>query len=125
MSWSATLFDDRGHIEGEWNFTHNCNGMINTILDSEYEQVSVAEEVFRFKTTERQPTWWKQLDDLDGEQSWVFLDTIIAGLESDPERFRKMNPENGWGDFDSLVKVLKAMREAIPNSWPSRWRVSG
>jgi hypothetical protein len=28
MSWDISLVDDRGHIEGDWNYTHNCNGMI-------------------------------------------------------------------------------------------------
>lgn len=28
-------------------------------------------------------------------------------LESDPERFRKFNPENGWGNYTNLVEFVK------------------
>lgn len=31
------------------------------------------------------------------------LDLLI----SDPERFRKFNPENGWGNYENLVKFVK------------------
>ena len=33
MSWNAYLTDDRGHTEGDWNYTHNCSGMIYAVLD--------------------------------------------------------------------------------------------
>lgn len=32
MSWDATLYDDRGHTEGEWNCTHNINRMANAVI---------------------------------------------------------------------------------------------
>jgi hypothetical protein len=32
VSWDATLIDDRGHVEGDWNYTHNCNRMIAAAL---------------------------------------------------------------------------------------------
>jgi len=36
----------------------------------------------------------------------------IALLESDPERFKAFNPENGWGSYDGFVKWLKNYLEA-------------
>lgn len=45
----------------------------------------------------------------------------IAKLRADPDRFRKMNPENGWGDYDGLLrvaeKVLDGCRE-YPDAKP-------
>jgi hypothetical protein len=32
MSWDVELIDDRGHIEAEWNYTHNTNRMIAAAL---------------------------------------------------------------------------------------------
>ena len=29
MSWDAFLIDDRGHVEGDWNYTHNINKMVH------------------------------------------------------------------------------------------------
>ena len=120
MSWDADLIDDRGHTEGEWNYTHNCNGMANAVLDPEYEQRTVFAEVFDRKHV----SWWKRLDGLSGPEGAALLDRIIRGLEADPERFRALNPENGWGDYDSFVKVLTDMRNAVPE-WPTTWSVSG
>lgn len=29
-------------------------------------------------------------------------------LESDPERFKKLNPSNGWGTYEGLVSCVRA-----------------
>jgi hypothetical protein len=108
VSWDATLYDDRGHVEGDWNYTHNTNGMINLAA------VRLSDE----------PTWWKQLDGMTGVQGAEYLRRIVKALEADPERFRAMNPPNGWGDYDSLLKVLREMRDTVLE-WPTRWHVSG
>lgn len=123
MSWDASLIDDRGHVEGDWNYTHNCNGMANAVLDPDYQQRSVAEEVFRF-VDKSHVSWWKRLDGLSGQEGRKLLDAIITGLEAEPERFRAMNPENGWGDYDSFLAVLREMCGAVPD-WQTVWSVSG
>jgi hypothetical protein len=121
MSWDATLIDDRGHIEIDVNYTHNCNGMANAVLYDDYEQQSVFDEVFR-------PTrlsWWKVLDGMNGEDSVAFLQRIIDGLEADPNRFRAMNPDNDWGSCDQFIALLKKMRDSVPTDWPTAWSVRG
>jgi hypothetical protein len=45
MSWDATLIEDRGHIEIDVNYTHNCNGMANAVIYPNYEQQIVVDEV--------------------------------------------------------------------------------
>lgn len=123
MSWDAYLHDDRGHTDGSWGYTHNCNGMANAVLDPEYEQRDTFEEVFKFKDKEH-ISWWERLDGLSGSDGAALLDKIITGLEADPEKFRKMNPDNGWGDYDSFLAVLKEMRDRVPE-WPTTWSVHG
>ena len=35
------------------------------------------------------------------------LRTGLAMLESDPARFQKLNPPNGWGNYDGLVRFVR------------------
>jgi len=40
------------------------------------------------------------------------LEKGLALLKSDPKRFQKFNPSNGWGDYDGLVKFVEKYLEA-------------
>lgn len=141
MSWDATLYvvtvvTDCGHCgqklpeprreESEarwWNHTHNTNGMI-----------AAAYEAVTREATEQcggplgpviGPAWWKRLHGASGEDGEAYLSAIISGLEADPERFRAMNPPNGWGDHDGLLGVLREMRDAAEEGTEYVWHVSG
>lgn len=111
MSWDASLeCGTCGHEIRQWNYTHNCNRMANRVLT---DIAHPGDE-----------TWWKLLNGMSGPDGAAFLAKIIAGLEADPETFRAQNPENGWGSYDSFVKVLSEMRDAVPEA-RSTWRVWG
>lgn len=118
MSWTAWL--ERWGETLDWNYTHNCNGMANAVLYDDYEQESVFAEVFQPK----RESWWKSLEGKSGQEGALFLDKIIKGLEAEPERFRAMNPDNGWGDYDSFTAKLKEMRDAVTEE-PSKWSTHG
>jgi hypothetical protein len=49
----------------------------------------------------------------------------VERMEAEPDRYRKMNPENGWGDYegalDFLRRLLRACR-AHPNATIQIWR---
>lgn len=133
MSWSAWLTDDRGHAEGDWNFTHNCNGMVRAVLadagvvlpDSTHACSRPIDGEWRhFPNGYGTISWWEHLDGMTGPKGAEFLHLIILRLEADPERFRAMNPPNNWGDYDSLVKVLTDMRDRVPE-WPTTWSTHG
>lgn len=47
-----------------------------------------------------------------GEQIAATLRPVLATLRAEPERFRAMNPSNGWGDYDGLVPVIAEIVEA-------------
>jgi hypothetical protein len=119
MSWTAYLTDDRGHDEGTWNYTHNCNHMADTVLDATGASCFTSDTgqiVFA--------TWWKVLDGKTGPEGAALLDEIIRGFAADPDGFRTLNPDNGWGDYDSFLKILIEMRNAVPE-WPTVWSVNG
>lgn len=53
---------------------------------------------------------------------------LIAGLallKSDPERFRKHNPKNGWGSYETLVRFVESYLWACkenPDAEVRSWR---
>jgi hypothetical protein len=119
VSWDAD-FDGRS-----WNYTHNVNGMI-----------AAAYEAVTGQRTEQcggplgpviGAAWWDRLDGMTGAQGAEYLGQIIKGLEADPPRFRAMNPPNGWGSYDSLLEVLREMRDQSAQACcdKRRWGASG
>ena len=40
------------------------------------------------------------------------LEQGLAQLRAEPERFRALNPANGWGDYDGLVRFVERYLEA-------------
>lgn len=135
MSWDAHLIDDRGHTEGDWNYTHNTSRMIYAVLAD--AGVELPADIRACSTYDRETetwthhpnghgtvAWWDYLDGMTGPEGAAYLNVIIRGLEADPDRFRAMNPENGWGNYDDLVKLLTEMRNSVPE-WPTTWSASG
>lgn len=110
MSWDADLiFLNDLDTRFSWNYTHNTNPMVNDAIDREPGD----------------PTWWDQLDGMTGAQGAAFLTRIITALEADPDRYRAMDPPNGWGSYDSLLPVLRDMLTTCTTEEPCLWVVSG
>jgi hypothetical protein len=67
-------------------------------------------------------------EELSAKYARDLIDPIQKGLEllrSDPERFKTFNPENGWGDYDGLVKFAENYLRACtenPNAEVETWR---
>lgn len=54
-----------------------------------------------------------------------FLEKGIDLLKSDPERFEKLNPKNGWGSYKNILNVLEEYLVACrkhPKAKISIWR---
>ena len=65
------------------------------------------------------------------EHGWEFARDISEMLNegwnillSDPERFRKFNPENGWGSYDGLVNFVYKYRNACWDNPDAELRIS-
>jgi len=120
MSWDA-YFDCQS-----WNYTHNTNDMIAAAYEAvTAERTDVYDDHLISKIIG--PAWWKRLDGKTGREGAAYLAQIIKGMEADPARFRAMNPENGWGSYDSLLTVLREMRAAGEAACCDvrRWEASG
>jgi hypothetical protein len=59
------------------------------------------------------------------EQLITPLSDGLALLKADPDRFKRLNPENGWGTYENLVQFVTdylAACEAYPTAEVSVWR---
>lgn len=140
MGWTAFLTTPSGRAEyGSWSCTHNINGMIEDALTRAGRNPEDTVQPWWAKIREAQigavqnpedfplgrHSWWKLLDGRTGVEGHVLLTAVIEQLKADPEHYRAMNPANGWGDYDGLLKTLCAMRDAVPMEEPSVWGVWG
>lgn len=50
------------------------------------------------------------------EQMIDILKGGIEKLQSDPEKYKKLNPSNGWGSYDGLLKVLREYLDACEDN---------
>jgi hypothetical protein len=122
VSWDVDLIDEvNGGALIDQNYTHNTSVMIYAVL----ADAGLDLGTYTGPTGEtRRNSWWAHLNGMPGPVGAAYLNLIIRGLEADPERFRAMNPSNGWGNYDDLVKILTDLRNAVPE-WPTRWEASG
>ena len=101
MSWDIWLsveVDGKDvEIVPSVNYTHNTNSMIRA---AGFEE------------------WPYRIDGMGCREFCKRLDATLEELRSDPTSFRFMNPGNGWGDYDSLVRVLSEVLDAF-DSYPS------
>ncbi|MFA5709326.1 hypothetical protein [Mycolicibacterium sp.] len=123
MSWDAELIDeDSAAVIGDWNYTHNVNAMAHLVL---YPDADIPRSVFDEVFSPQNTPWWRLLDGRGGADGAALLGEIIAGLRATPERFRALNPANGWGNYEQFLALLEQMRDAVPAGARTRWSVSG
>ena len=52
------------------------------------------------------------------------LQAGLAQLIAHPQRFKAFNPENGWGDYDGLVRLARSVLAACEDHPDAKIRVS-
>lgn len=45
----------------------------------------------------------------DPELFLLRLKTLVHQFDRDPDRFRALNPANGWGDYDTHLRQLRSL----------------
>lgn len=88
------------------NYTHNCGNMAESA--GIYRHVWKPEEIGITKA----------------KQLILALREGIAIMEADPERFKKLNPPNGWGSYETFVPWLKKYLSACEQYPEADVRVS-
>lgn len=48
----------------------------------------------------------------------------LAKLKADPDKFRRLNPQNGWGTYEGLVRFVEQYLEACLGNPDAKVRVS-
>lgn len=87
-----------------FNYTYNCSPMWQVIFPGEK---------------------FVHIDGLSGKEALAILDKALVEFDIKPERFKKLNPENGFGDFDSFKGFIRELRDACllnPDFYWSSWR---
>ena len=87
------------------NITHNLNNMATGA--GMYEALWRPEEINVTKA----------------EQLVPLLEAGLETLRSDPERFKKFNPENGWGNYEGLVDFVESYLHACKENPDAEIRV--
>jgi len=94
--YTATLYDD--------NITHNLAPM--------WRKAGVFDAIYNS----------------DGKQAGCIAKKLRKGLEkmkAKPEKFRRLNPVNGWGDYDGAIEFLSDLTDACekyPNATIGVWK---
>lgn len=92
----------------EANYTHNCGKM--------------AKEAGVYLYV------WRPEECPDVKQAGDLVEPLRAGIkamEDEPQRFIALNPENGWGSYDTFLPWLRSYLEACvahPKALISAWR---
>ena len=110
MSYDVTFGypeDDPGYPEDQWrNYTSNVSQMWRAALGED-----LGELIDRCGGCNADLTRW--------------LDLGVTRMENDPDYYRAMNPENGWGDYEGALAYFRwmlAMCQAVPRGHVSVWR---
>lgn len=94
---------DRVRIYDSVNFTYNLGAMFRAAY----------------------PAWeWDMICDLKAKHVAPILITIKRELLSAPDKYRALNPPNGWGSYETMLEGLDRMIaycEEAPEAWVTGW----
>lgn len=65
-------------------------------------------------------TWEGRL----GKEALAVLRAGVIAMEDSPEKFREMNPPNGWGDYEGALEWLRAAVAACAKYPEGKIRIS-
>lgn len=62
------------------------------------------------------------IDDMQAGSSLPMLYSCLHELMKDPDKFKKLNPENGWGSYDTLLALIIKLIDAAKAQPEFVWR---
>lgn len=106
MSLDISLTVERPTDVYSGNITHNLNGMA--------EEAGIYSHLWRPE----------EIGVTHAAQLIKPLKAGLKALEADPARFKKLNPPNGWGTYETLVKFVRNYLDACVENPDAEIRVS-
>lgn len=110
----------------EYNITHNLGDMADAAgiyfaLWRPHELMDEAKfkELRKLEEEPRRKDWYDQYTKIEDSLPRAHAADLIgpladglAMLKNNPEKFKALNPTNGWGDYEGLVKFVEQYLEA-------------
>lgn len=108
MSWDFSLEVDVGgeHPAEVWdgpNYTYNVAPMYRLALSDD--------------------NGIRSIDGKRADGCVPILKHAICVMEASPDQFRALNPENGWGNYEGALKILKQLLDACQKMPKATMRV--
>lgn len=102
----------------EWDERFPGREPVVAILDSDDDTVYSANITHNLNKMAREATLYEYLwrpDEIGITKASQLIQPLRGGLaflRREPERFKKFNPENGWGSYEGLVRFVENYLEA-------------
>lgn len=59
---------------------------------------------------------FRKLDGMNCKQALLIINNAIQDMLNNSDEYRKLNPKNGWGSYEGLLKVLQDLRACCENN---------
>ena len=59
---------------------------------------------------------FKKLDGMNCKEALPIINRAIQDMLNNANEYRKLNPKNGWGSYEGLLKALQEMRNCCENN---------
>ena len=96
MSWNVWLEIDAEEVADCGDMTWNVSPMYYDAFDLEHGI--------------------RGLDGMTGEEASKHLVVAISKMVSDPDKYKAMNPENGWGCYGGALEFLITIRKSCDDN---------
>lgn len=59
---------------------------------------------------------FRKLDGMNCKEALPIIENAIKDMLNNADEYRKLNPKNGWGSYEGLLKVLQEMRSCCESN---------
>ena len=67
---------------------------------------------------------FKKLNGMNYKEALPIINNAIQDMLNNADEYRKLNPKNGWGSYEGLLKVLQDMRACCESNLDGTINVS-
>lgn len=106
MSLDVSIYDNNNVEVYTDNITHNLNKMATAVSNDFYLSLWRPEELLKDSVL------------LTGRLLIPYIKIGLTELKLYPEKYKKYNPSNGWGEYKNLVLFCSKYLEAL-KKWPN------